>query len=488
MASIRRLPTLVHRPISITSVSRAMLKKTNPLTPVIQTTLPKVTTINGWIHQHNQHQSYSTFTSTATATVTDNNNSETILSTDKDKDAIYLTWNPDVSVNKGIGSSISSYSHVWLRDNCPCEQCLHPTNRQKLHSTADVDIHTEPISLHYDAKLDQLRVEWNLPLRHQQGSDSSMASTKHHISYYPLSYLRRYADKESSKEFRFEQLKPRTWTRDQYQLNWLDYKDYMETDEGLHQVVEQLYNDGLVFLKNVPTLDESVTQVAERIGPIQETFYGRDFDVKNVAKSVNIAYTSLYLGFHMDLMYLDCPPGIQLLHSLKNSVTGGSSIFLDSFKAVELLKEQYPEDYQVLVDTPVTFHYINNGHHMYYRRPTIVTNDGYTKGDPHLSSWQMHVNYAPPFQGPMDHLSPKEMKRFYQAFQRFADFVEMESLRYEITLQPGQLVLFANRRVLHGRTAFDPTSGDRHLKGTYLTLDSLKDKLRVLGAKYNIQQ
>lgn len=50
------------------------------------------------------------------------------------------------------------------------------------------------------------------------------------------------------------------------------------------------------------------------------------------------------------------------------------------------------------------------------------------------------------------------------------------------------LVLFANRRVLHGRTAFDPTSGDRHLKGTYLTLDSLKDKLRVLGAKYNIQQ
>lgn len=46
------------------------------------------------------------------------------------------------------------------------------------------------------------------------------------------------------------------------------------------------------------------------------------------------------------------------------------------------------------------------------------------------------------------------------------------------------VVLFANRRVLHGRTAFDATSGDRHLKGTYLTLDSLKDKLRVLSEKY----
>ena len=45
-------------------------------------------------------------------------------------------------------------------------------------------------------------------------------------------------------------------------------------------------------------------------------------------------------------------------------------------------------------------------------------------------------------------------------------------------------VIFANRRVLHGRTAFDPTSGDRHLKGTYLDLDVFKDKLRVLSEKF----
>ena len=81
-------------------------------------------------------------------------------------------------------------------------------------------------------------------------------------------------------------------------------------------------------------------------------------------------------------------------------------------------------------------------------------------------------------------MSPEKTKQFYRAFQRFADFIEDESLRFELTLQPGQLVMFANRRVLHGRTSFDPNSGDRHLKGTYLTLDSLKDKLRVLSAKY----
>ncbi|ORZ17767.1 hypothetical protein BCR42DRAFT_325607 [Absidia repens] len=401
------------------------------------------------------------------------------LSTHVDADAVYIDWNESCPSNIGlVGNNRSSYSHVWLRDNCPCEACVHPSSRQKLHSTADIDLNTTPRSVALDIDADTLVVEWDRALRHQPSQQT-------HISRYPLSYLRRYASQPASQEFRFEHLKPKTWTRDDYQLEWISHDDYMNTDQGLHRVVEQLYNDGLVFLKDVPADDHaSVTKVGERIGHIQETFYGRDFDVKNVAKSVNIAYTSLYLGFHMDLMYLDCPPGIQLLHCMKNSVKGGSSIFLDSYRAVELLKVQYPEDYAILKQTPVSFHYINNGHHMYHRRPTIVTDDGYGLGP----SWGMHVNYAPQFQGPMDELPPKEMKRFYQAYQRFADFIEDESLRFEVTLKPGQLVLFANRRVLHGRTAFDPTSGDRHLKGTYLTLDSLKDKLRVLGAKYDIKQ
>lgn len=176
---------------------------------------------------------------------------------------------------------------------------------------------------------------------------------------------------------------------------------------------------------------------------------------------------------------MDSPPGIQLLHSLQNTVTGGASIFVDSFRAVELLKEKHPQDYEILRKTPVTFHYLNNGHHMYYKRPTIVT------GEPQSGpAWDSHVNYAPQFQGPMDDLTPAESKQFYGAFQKFADFIEDDSLRYQLTLQPGQLVMFANRRVLHGRTSFDPTSGDRHLKGTYLNLDSLKDKLRVLSQAY----
>ncbi|KAI8146847.1 hypothetical protein BJV82DRAFT_508802 [Fennellomyces sp. T-0311] len=384
-----------------------------------------------------------------------------ILSSKVDKDALRVKWNQ--------GNVDSAYSYLWLRDNCQCEKCVHPDNRQKLHSSADVPLDIAPSSVTF--KGDSAEIVWNKPLRHQEADQ--------HVSEYPVEFLQRYASREASEQFRFNHIRPNTWHKDQYKLKWVHYDDYMNTDAGLHEVVQRLYNYGLVFLDKVPIKDEAVTTVAERIGPVQETFYGRDFDVKNVAKSRNIAYTSLYLGFHMDLMYLDCPPGVQLLHSLKNSVTGGASIFVDSYYAVKLLQEQYPEDYETLVNTPATFHYINDGHHMYYRRPTIVT--GEQQSGP---AWDMHVNYAPQFMGPMDHLTPSQATKYYRAYQRFADFIEDDRLRYELTLQPGQLVMFANRRVLHGRTAFDPLSGDRHLKGTYTSLDSLKDKLRVLGAQY----
>ena len=67
---------------------------------------------------------------------------------------------------------------------------------------------------------------------------------------------------------------------------------------------------------------------------------------------------------------MEAPPGLQLLHSLENSVPGGTSIFMDSFKAVELLKKEHPEDYKILTTVPNTFHYRNADHHLHYNRTT----------------------------------------------------------------------------------------------------------------------
>jgi gamma-butyrobetaine dioxygenase len=46
--------------------------------------------------------------------------------------------------------------------------------------------------------------------------------------------------------------------------------------------------------------------------------------------------------------------------------------------------------------------------------------------------------------------------------------------------EPGDLVGFDNRRVLHGRDAYDPGAGRRVLRGCYIDRDDVLSRLRVL--------
>ena len=60
-----------------------------------------------------------------------------------------------------------------------------------------------------------------------------------------------------------------------------------------------------------------VKKIAELVAPVQQTIYDETFHVKVDENPINIAYSSTKLGFHMDLMYYESPPGLQFLHCLK---------------------------------------------------------------------------------------------------------------------------------------------------------------------------
>ncbi|CAG8539193.1 232_t:CDS:2, partial [Scutellospora calospora] len=153
-------------------------------------------------------------------------------------------------------------------------------------------------------------------------------------------------------------------------------------------------------------------------------------------------------------------------------ISRGYSIFADSFAAVERLKADYPSDYLLLTKIPITFHYLNDGHHMHYNRPVIELD--------HFNN-SFYVNYSPPFQGPFEsllHENDTKILELYQAYKRFCSFVEDPNLKFKVKLNPNELVIFMNRRVLHGRTSYDSQSGERHLKGAYLDFSEFKDKFR----------
>ncbi|NNC81908.1 MAG: hypothetical protein HKN94_17330 [Acidimicrobiales bacterium] len=73
-----------------------------------------------------------------------------------------------------------------------------------------------------------------------------------------------------------------------------------------------------------------------------------------------------------------------------------------------------------------------------------------------------------------------DLDSFYRAYQRFATLLQEGQI--ELTLRPGELVAFDNRRVLHGRAGFELTER-RHLQGCYIDMDAIWSAARQATSK-----
>ncbi|PIL28662.1 hypothetical protein GSI_08706 [Ganoderma sinense ZZ0214-1] len=368
------------------------------------------------------------------------------------------------------------YPWFWLRDSCQCPSCLHPSTRQKLHRTSDVPVNVEPVDSPEGVQIswDGVNVKW----------DSG------HKSFYPREFLERHATRKTLREFNRDPMRVE-WNvkmlRESAANLYMPYEE-LKTSKGLHAAMAQLTQYGLLFVTGVSTEKTSneeceLRALGERFGELRKTFYGETWDVKAIQNSRNIAYTNVDLGLHMDLLYFQHPPRYQILHCLRNRVEGGKSIFVDAVYVASQLRKRDRSAFDTLANTSVTFHYVNDGHHLYRVHPTIELADSSSHSSP-IS----FINYSPPFQGPLPRKTPLE--QFVPALKTFADMLEDPDVRFEYLLKEGDAVLFDNRRVLHARTAFHEKEAEsskeetnRWLKGCYLEADAVLDRMRVLGAQ-----
>ena len=77
-------------------------------------------------------------------------------------------------------------------------------------------------------------------------------------------------------------------------------------------------------------------------------------------------------------------------------------------------------------------------------------------------------------------MAPADVPRAYKSLRRFSEVAHDPRFQVRYPFRVGDLVGFDNRVVLHGRDAFDPVSGARHLRGCYIDHDDVFSRLRVL--------
>ena len=79
----------------------------------------------------------------------------------------------------------------------------------------------------------------------------------------------------------------------------------------------------------------------------------------------------------------------------------------------------------------------------------------------------------------------QQIHQIYQAYYNLASMVKDPSYQFQYKMAAGEVLVFNNRRVLHGRMGFNPANASRLLHGIYLDWDNIKSTWRVLNKHMN---
>ncbi|KAF7846012.1 hypothetical protein BT93_L5596 [Corymbia citriodora subsp. variegata] len=353
---------------------------------------------------------------------------------------------------------ISKLDPILLRDACRCSQCIDPSTQQREFVFSDIPIDIQ-VSSAQSTSSSGYEVRWT----------NDISGLNDHVSQYSNTDLQSIASRT------LPQTKGRTevelWDRDIFSnkvSQSVDYQDLLGNTTSLSNALNQFRAYGLIFVNNIPEDSEAVRHIVNRLALLKNTFYGETWDVRSVPQAKNVAYTSKILGFHMDLLYMKEPPGVQLLHCIHNSCTGGESEFADTFKAVEVLRYEQPEYVNLLCKSTIRYGYDNDNHFYTDEKPVIKLSQPADARDANFMKYVERVYWSPPF---IDTIATStttaNISGFVKASKAFADILQRPEMIFETKMESGTCAVFDNLRVVHARKAFDMNSGKRWLKGVY---------------------
>tara|TARA_B100000945_G_scaffold87663_1_gene68187 strand:+ start:3215 stop:4339 length:1125 start_codon:yes stop_codon:yes gene_type:complete len=349
----------------------------------------------------------------------------------------------------------SKFNYMWLRDNCPSAH--DKDSRHRMFNILEVSQNINPKKYLVNNE-GQLEIEW---------------SEGDHKSYYDPKWLREncYTLKNKKEYISPYELWDCSLEKNINSIS-IEHEEIVSSDEGLIKWLELLHFKGISIVKNAPTEKKSAFKVLNRISHTRETFFNTPFEVINIPKPNNSAYTAHALRNHMDLPWFELPPGYQFLHCLINASKGGDSSAIDGFAVADYLRKNEKEIFETLVSVPLKFRdkdYTQDSHRSFHAPAISLTKDQ----DFHDIRFSVAT---------MDALDchPDVMDKVYKAHHRFGNLLHDDKFQINFRLEPGDIFSFNNRRVLHGRTAFDPSSGHRHLQGYYMDRDEIIGRLNFL--------
>lgn len=366
-----------------------------------------------------------------------------------------LTLHPRSLVLSWPDAGESEFHYIWLRDNCRCPECLHPVTLERSLFTARIPPDVAPAQAELEGE-GVLRIRWT--------------NDGHESRYHP-EWLRAHAYAAARTGPRW---RPKLWdTRLAENLPALEHAEIVGSDEGLLRFLETFRDHGFTLVRGVVPVSGEVERFANHLAYVREIIFGRVHEVLNLPGAYNVAQTAIELKPHTDLPSYHWPPSVQLIHCLVNETTGGESIVVDGFQLATRLRSEDPEAFELLTRAGVQFRLYAADGDTLARAPMIQLDE---QGD--LKTFRFSNQLLQPIDLPSELVEP-----FYDAYRKLALMVVDPGNQVRFRLGAGDLMATHGHRVMHGRAAFDASSGRRHLQDAYMEFDDLMGRIRLLRAK-----
>jgi gamma-butyrobetaine dioxygenase/trimethyllysine dioxygenase len=325
--------------------------------------------------------------------------------------------------------STLDFHYFWLRHRCP--DSVHPQTRERTLCSSEVPLDITPAHTSTSPNGDALTIQWDTPDRH--------------TSTFSLAWLIAHA-------YAVNQPLP--------QPAPVRVEDVLlSATAPIPTILTRLRSHGLAVLPSVGDDTEAfIDQLAAHGLLIRDTHFGRIEDLRTDnttnQNTDQLGYTNAEVNLHTDQPFLANPPRYQLLHCIQRATSGGDNAVVDAFAAAEYLRLTDAPTFDLLASVPVHFHRKQQRFESSHISPTFeLAHDG--------SLRRVRFSY---FTTAPQRLPFSQMTAWYEAFNRFTRFVRDPAHQYRVALQPGDLLIYDNWRMLHARTAF---SGPRWMRGVY---------------------
>ena len=436
----------------------------------------------------------------------------------------------------------SAYKLSRIKFNTKLFRILH-TNRKSNYKPKIEDLYSLPAkflrasdSFNYDASTHQ-RID--VPIDNETGKPKVGMSQRSHFSIEKVTiqdenFNVQWSDGKTSvfsSTFVDEQIKRRNGQTTNDRILWENMTeervrnsselslsfDELITDDGMKVAMSSIYKFGILLVTDTPINDESAISalgatmgggskkmVSNSVlvnykeggdevllphgtdGPLR-TLYGTVWNTTSSGQAdgssvADSAYGCDGLPLHTDMTYCRDPPGLQIFTMKSPALEGGESVFADGFALASHLRDSSPEAFYTLSNTSRRYRCIDNetGWQLEASGPIIQVRHGQIVGIRHNDLDRL------PDLPPKNCLKSDEVDEFYDSLEKahilWDSLIAQDRFRLVMKLKPGDTMVVANQRCMHGRHSFKSTADNpRSVGGCYIGQDELNSRMRMEG-------